>query len=158
LPAGAEFAIIPANSVHFAFDEVMTSSSIPVLNIVELAADDAKDKGCKKVGVLGVGLTMEGRLYEQPLVSRKLESISLKSDEQSSLNSIIYNELVQGAVNDKSVEVILGICEALRSRGCDALILACTELPMALNSSNCPLPFIDTTSLLAEKAVAISLG
>jgi aspartate/glutamate racemase len=36
------------------------------------------------------------------------------------------------------------------------VVLACTELPLALNEENCRIGVLDTTRLLAERALAFS--
>ena len=41
---------------------------------------------------------------------------------------------------------------------CQAVALACTELPLALNEANCGVPVLDTTRLLAEAAVEYAAG
>jgi aspartate racemase len=154
---GAEVAIIPANSVHYAFDNIESNARIPLLSIVEITADECVKQGYKKVAVLGVGQTMTGGLYDEPLKSRGVESLQLPKDQQEALNTIIYNELVQGEIVPQSVTKIINICSGLKGEGCEAVLLACTELPMVINRENAPLSYIDTTFLLAQKAVDYSL-
>ena len=58
----------------------------------------------------------------------------------------------------KSTRKILDVLANMKNMGCDAAILACTELPLAINEQNSPLPIIDSTRLLAEKALEYSLS
>lgn len=156
--AGAEFAVVPANSAHFGFKEIEKAAKIPVLNLVELAADECVKQEFVRVAVLGVGVTMSDGLYEEALKSRGITSVKLPDKERKQINEIIYEELVHGEIVPDSVGCIVRICERLMHRGCDAVVLACTELPMVINRANSPLPFIDTTDLLAERAVELSLA
>ena len=154
--AGAEFIIIPANSVHFAYDQVAKHVSVPVLNLVEVVADECQHQGYKKVAVLGVGLTLSGGLYDQPLAERSIKSIELTDAYRKTLDSIIYNKLVHGIVTLASTKKVLSLCDELQRDGCEALILACTELPLILHSTNTPLPVLDSTEVLARAAVKLA--
>jgi aspartate racemase len=51
------------------------------------------------------------------------------------------------------VEVLAGVIEGLKTQGCDAVVLGCTELPLILNDGNSPLPTLDSTRLLARAAL-----
>lgn len=153
ITSGAEFIIIPANSVHYAYDLVVKQVDVSILNLVEEVVDECVRKGYKKVAVLGVGLTMSDGLYEKPLARRSIESVKLTDNEKALLDKIIYEELVHGLVNADSTARIVAICERLKQSGCEALILACTELPMMLTEENTSLPLLDSTKLLAGAAV-----
>jgi aspartate racemase len=78
-------------------------------------------------------------------------------DEQATLNQIIYEEIIPARVTPTTAPRIVAILTALRERGAEAAILACTELPLVITEENTPLPFIDTTRLLARMALAQSL-
>jgi len=156
--AGAMVAVIPANSAHFAYDEIAQKSKIPVISIVEATVNECVERDYKKVAVLGVGLTMSGKLYDESLRKRGVASIELNEAQQKRLNDIIYSELVNGKVVDSSLKEMLGMLEGLKQKGVDAVLLACTELPMAITTDNAPLPFIDTTYLLAQEVIDASLS
>ncbi len=151
--AGADLIIMPANSAHFAYDQIAKQVDVPVLNLVDIVVDTCKRRGYKKVAVLGVGLTMSDGLYDQPLARASIENMPLTTDEMDLLDRVIYQELVQGVVTADSTTRILAVCERLKRAGCEALVLACTELPLMLTSNNAPLPLIDSTELLAEATV-----
>jgi aspartate racemase len=156
--AGAEFAIVPSNSAHFAYKQIEAAAKIPVLNLVELAAEACEGHEFDRVAVLGVGVTMSDGLYDNALQSRGIRSIKLPDSERKKLNEIIYEELVYGEIVPDSVSVVIKICERLMHRGCKGILMACTELPLIINGANSPLPFIDTNDLLAEKTVEHSLA
>lgn len=155
--AGADFIIVPANSVHFAYGLVAKALEVPVINIVEVVADECKAKSFKKVGVLGVGLTMSDGLYDEALSGRGIQQVKLSKSEEAQLDNIIYNELVSGVIKPASVEKVLTVCRRLASEGCEALVLACTELQMILSADNVPIPILDSTELLAASAVSKTL-
>ena len=69
--AGADFAIISANTPHLVFEEVQAQSSIPLLSIVEAACAEAKARGISRIGLLGTRFTMRARFYPD-VFSRKV--------------------------------------------------------------------------------------
>ena len=155
---GAEFVIIPANSVHFAFSEIKNISPIPVLSIVEIAAEECKGKKYKKVGILGVGMTMSDGLFDSSLKKYGITPVNPSKSEQKIISDVIYNEIVPAKVTNKSIKKIVDVIKSLKEKGCDAVILGCTELPLIIDKKNSPLPLIDTTRLLAKKALDYSLN
>lgn len=155
--SGADFAIIPANSVHFAFNEIEKISSIPILSRVEITAKECEEKGYKKVGVLGVGMTMSDGLFDKSLNKYGIKSVAPNKHEQKIVNDTIYNEIVPAKTTKDTAQKIIQVINSLKKQGCDAVILGCTELPLIINEKNSPLPFIDTTRLLAGKALEFAL-
>ena len=155
---GTEVAIIPANSIHYAIEEILRISPIPVLNLVDLVANECITRGFKKIAILGVGITMSDGLYERSLMNVGVETITPSVEVQSELNDIIYNEIVPGIYTEETTQKIVNILDGLRSSGCDSVILGCTELPILITEANSSLPFIDTTRLLAIKSLDYALS
>jgi len=77
---------------------------------------------------------------------------------QETLHSIITEELLSFIIREESTARLLGVVERLRQRGCNALILACNELPLCLSEANCHMPAIDTTRFLARRALERATG
>jgi len=44
-----------------------------------------------------------------------------------------------------------------QEEGIEAVVLGCTELPLALNDKNCPVECLDTMALHIERLVEVSL-
>ncbi len=157
--AGADFAIIPANSVHFTFDAVKKSSPLPLLSIVETAADVAKKRGYGHVLTLGVGITMARGLFTEALQARGIRSTVPDADEQERMNAIIYDQIVPtGSADASSVAFLRGVVAKYKDEGCNAVLLGCTELPLVLTKETSPLPTVDTTVELALAAVDRALA
>jgi aspartate racemase len=150
---GAELVVMPANATHYAVEYFLPQCPVPFLNIVDVAADACVQGGYARVAVLGIGLTMSDGLYDQPLRSRSIEPMTPTADEQAALNQIIYKEIIPARVISTTTPRIVEMLANLRERGAQAAILACTELPLVITEENTPLPFIDTTRLLARTAL-----
>ena len=155
--AGADFAICPDNTVHRSFEKASNQSPIPLISITETVAKQCQLKGYKKVGVLGTKYTMRGPVYRDVLSKLKIEMIVPDENDQENINSIIFNELVLGKITESSSKIMIEVIQKLKDSGCDAVILGCTEIPLVVNSKNSPLPVIDSTRLLARKALKYSL-
>jgi aspartate racemase len=74
------------------------------------------------------------------------------------VQQIIFDELVRGKVLDDSRQRFAEVVGGLKTKGCDAVVLGCTELPMLLDDTTSPLPTLDSTRLLARAAVDVALG
>lgn len=154
--AGADFAAIPANVVHFVFDDIARRSALPLLNLIEATAEESARRGYRRVAVLGTLWAMRDGLYDDLLRRRGIEPVVPDAAAQAMIQSIIRQELVKGEVREESTARLLGVVEELKADGCQAMVLACTELPLALSAENCGVAVIDTTRLLAQAALAHS--
>jgi len=156
--AGADFAICPDNTVHKAFEKVAVMSPIPLISITETAARECKVWGYQKVGVLGTKYTMQGPIYRDELSKLQIEMVVPDEAGRKTVDSIIFEELVLGNVMKSSTESMTKIIKKMKESDCEAVILGCTEIPLMINSENSPLPVIDSTRLLSQKALEYSLG
>ncbi len=156
--AEADFGICPDNTVHMAFEKVKSQSPIPLISITETVAKECQSKGYKKVGILGTKYTMQGSVYRDALSKREIEMIVPDGDDLEKVNSIIFDELVPGRISKSSSKDIIRVIQKFKKSSCDAVILGCTEIPLVVDSENSPLPVIDSTRLLARRALEHSLG
>jgi aspartate racemase len=155
--AGADFAVCPDNTVHRAFEKAAEQSPMQLLSIIEVVAEECKRRGYRKVGVLGTKYTMQGPMYRDALSKLKIDMVVPSVKDQERVNSIIFNELVPEGATKSAVEKLIMIVQRLKNAGCDAVVLGCTELPLVLNSENSPLLVVDSTRLLALKALEHAL-
>ncbi|KAJ5458576.1 hypothetical protein N7475_009964 [Penicillium sp. IBT 31633x] len=150
--AGAEFAIISANTPHIAFDDIADQSNIPVLSILDVTASHCEKHEYKNIGILGTSWTVDHRLYDNPLQKRGMAVVYLSDSDQAIVMDAIEKELLQGIFLKETVEKLVLIAKGLAMR-CDAIILGCTELPLVLTEENCGIKVVDTTRLLAHAAL-----
>jgi aspartate racemase len=151
--AGAEFLICPDNTIHQAFHLVAPRSPRPWLHIAQEVAQEAKARGFKRVGVLGTHWLVASKVYPQAFAAVGIDAVRPTDDEREAMGRIIMDELVPGRIVPASTERLRGIVARLGERGCDAVVLGCTELPLVLSDANSPLPTLDSTRLLARAAL-----
>jgi aspartate racemase len=153
--AGADFAICPDNSAHVAWDHVQAGTPIPWLHIARVVGEEARRRGFRRVGILGTRFTMGGGapVYRPILEALGIETVVPDAADAETVDRIIFDELVDGVFADASREFYNGVIARLADRGCDAVALACTEIPLLVRPEESPLPTLDSTRLLAKAAL-----
>ena len=150
---GADFAICPDNSAHPHVGLPHAAVADTVVAHRQRGSREAKRRGHRRVGVLGTRFTMEGPVYRDALGEVDIEAVLPEPADIQTVDRIIFTELVNGIVTTPSVEAYTQAVDRLRSRGCDAVALACTEIPMLLSADTSPLPTLDSTLILAQAAL-----
>ena len=151
--AGADFLICPDNTIHQAFDLVAHRSPRPWLHIAEEVANEARRCHYKRMGILGTRYLMEGPVYPGKLAAAGIEFRTPGTKEREKINQIIFDELVNGQFLPRSLAYFTEVIRALGDEGCDAVALACTEIPLLVTADSSPLPTLDSTRLLARAAL-----
>jgi len=155
--AGADFAICPDNTIHQAYDQAVEKSPIPWLHIAEVVAAEAKRKKYKCLGVLGTRWLMEGPVYPAKLAASELPHMIPEPEDRARINEIIFTELVEGRFTYESRDYFAEAIDRLKNRGCDAVVLGCTEIPLLVTPETSLLPTLDSTRLLAKAALKIAI-
>jgi aspartate racemase len=101
---------------------------------------------------------MGGPVYPRALSARGLESIAPDDGDRRRVDDIIFGELVNGVFTAESRAAYVGVIERLRDRGCDAVALVCTEIPLLVSPGDSPLPTLDSTRLLARALYDVATG
>jgi aspartate racemase len=155
--AGADFAICPDNTYHQAFPYLIPHSPIPWIHIAGAVAEQAGQSGFTRLGILGTKYLMESSVYPEQLEGFGIDSKIPDEDDRVRINDIIFNELVNGVFPETSRLYLNEVTDKLKTRGCDAVVLGCTEIPLIVNPDDCPLPTLDSTRLLARAALRKAL-
>ena len=155
---GAEFAICPDNTIHEAFEFVKEKSPIPWLHIAEAVANKAIEDGFKQLAILGTKYLVTGPVYPITLQKFDIASQIPEENDRERIDEIIFKELVNGVFTEKSRRYFNEVIEKLKSRGCDAAVLGCTEIPLLVDPDDCPLPVLDSTRLLSRAALKEALS
>jgi aspartate racemase len=154
--AGADFFVCPDNTAHLALERPGADLALPGLHIAEVVADRAAREGRARVGVLGTRFTMDGPIYPDALGRRDIVAEVPDADERRAVDKIIFDELVHGVFTDASRDRYLEIIARLATRGCDAVALVCTEIPLLVPPESASLPTLDSTRLLARAAFEVA--
>ncbi len=156
--AGADFFVLPDNTAHIALEAPGEPFALPCLHIAEVVADRAERDGRKKIAILGTEWTMMGPVYRGAFGRRELAFEVPDEADRAFIHRVIFDELCLGEFRDESREAYLAVVRKLAARGCDAVALVCTEIPLLITPEVSPLPTLDSTRLLAIAAVEVALG
>jgi len=156
--AGCDFFACADNTAHVALESPGPPLPLPGLHIAELVAQQAKAEGRRRVGLLGTKWTMTGTVYPAAFARAGLELRTPPQADQEFVDDVIFSELCKGVLRPESRSRYIRIIDDLARVGCDAVALACTEIPLLVTPDDSPLPTLDSTRLLARAAVAVALG
>ncbi|KAB2904951.1 MAG: amino acid racemase [Burkholderiaceae bacterium] len=151
--AGADFLVCPDNTIHQAFPQVAAASPLPWLHIAEVVAAEAAARGYRRIGLTGTRWLVASEVYPEKLRARGLECVRPPDAERDEIGRLIMDELVYGIFRPETVAYFQRAIDGLKARGCDAVVLGCTEIPLIIHDGNSALPTLDSTRLLARAAL-----
>ncbi len=152
--AGAQLLICPDNTVHQGLDLVRERSPAPWIHIAEEVSNEARRRGFKRLAILGTRFLMEGRVYQSKLAPAGIDYRVPNTEQRTRINQIIYDELVYARFIPESRAYFQNVIRELGDNGCDAVALACTEIPLLISPADSPLPILDSTRILARAALS----
>jgi aspartate racemase len=153
--AGAEIALIAANTPHIVFDEVAGRAAIPMISLVEATCARAGSLGFRKLALLGTGFTMRGKFYPEVFAAAGMELVTPNNEEKEFIHRAYIGELLKNVFLSETRDRILAIIDRMRvENAIEAVILAGTELPLLLRGAEPGgMPFLDTTLIHVDAAV-----
>lgn len=152
--AGAEFAALSANTPHIVFDQLKQQTPIPLVSIIEAACEEAERRGLSRLGLMGTIFTMKGSFFKKPFEEKGIQVIRPREEEMAYINEKIYTELEFADVREGTREGLVRIIRRMvEEDGIQAIILGCTELPLALDDRICPVPCLDTMKIHVQALV-----
>ena len=125
---GVDILVMPCNTAHYFFDELSASVGIPFINIIDETVGFCKSKGYKKVGILATEGTIGTNAYQMRLEKAGIGYEVPSPEMQKKVSEIIYGDIKQGKRAD--MKSFSEISAELTSKGCESIILGCTELSM----------------------------
>ncbi|MEL6735951.1 MAG: amino acid racemase [Pseudomonadota bacterium] len=162
--AGADVIAIACNTAHHWHGEIARAVDVPVLDIAAIVAGalGPVPRGPNRVGILATRATQAAGLFDRPLVAQGWEPVYLSETDRGRVLEPAIHTVKTGRPRDAAAVVVDAI-DQLRARAGFTLpiVLACTELPLALAhvpEQNQPPHLIDAGALLARAAVAHALG
>lgn len=151
---GADFLVITCNTAHYFYDKIQENVKIPVINMIDETIKYVKNNNYKKIGILATDGTLEAKIYQRYCDTNKLNYEILDEENQKCLMDIIYKDIKSG--NKVSISKFNNLISSLKDKGCDGVILGCTELSVLKNDNNLSSDFyIDSLEILARKTISL---
>ncbi len=141
--AGAELFIIAANTPHIVAEKVASATGMEFIHILDAVYKDIERLGIKRIGLLATSGTVRHRLYQDYLEEKGVEVIVPSGQAQKKLDEII-DRIVDGYMSESMSLIASSIASGLISKGAQALVLGCTELPLVFQRIKTRIPVIDS--------------
>jgi aspartate racemase len=130
--AGCEYIVIPCNSAHFWYSQ-LSKIGVPILHIVDSVATELKELNIdkQKIGILGTQGTIESGLYQYHLNRQGWDCIVPTKQEMAGLVTPAIAMIKANKILESQLLLMKSI-HSLIDRGAKAIVLGCTELPLAI--------------------------
>lgn len=153
LDAGATVLAMPCNTAHHWYDDLVAGSAVPFVHIVDAVAE-LLPAGARELGIVATRATLRARVFEQRLAGR---GIALSAPDDATYDRAVQPAIdaVKRGATEEGGRLLEPVIAAVLARGAAAVVLACTELPIALDAIASPLRArcIDSNDALARACV-----
>src|SRR3989344_3323723 len=146
--AGADFLVMPCNTLHIFIKEIRSSVKIPVLSIVEETTNFLKKKKIKEVGILATPGTVKWKLYENALKNESIKQVLPDDFDQQKIGKII-NNIVMNRHANKDRHEILEIIDKFENKNVKNVIMCCTDLQLLIPQHS-RMNIYDTMKIFAD--------
>jgi aspartate racemase len=166
---GASLVAVTCNTAHHFHDDMQKAIDkfglkLELLHIVDatMAELERQRPGAKRIGLLATTGTLDSRIYQARAEQTGQNKEWVVPDAHTQAANVmdgIYKGVKAGD-NDMGKQLLLAAAEELKSKGVDAILLACTEIPLVLKTGDLKdahgkdLPLIDTLESLAKEALS----
>lgn len=162
---------VPCNTFHApaifdVFRELVTQNDrsggleLAVVNMLDVGLELLATlvPGVRTVGLLLTTGTRQSGVYDGLLAAAGLEALNVDSGDQALLHAAIYDPAwglkATGKPSARAVETVRGMANSLVERGAGAVVLGCTELPLALPEPSIGgIPLVDPVLALAREMI-----
>jgi len=149
--SGADFIVMPCNSLHIFIDKIRSAVKIPVLSIIEETVEFLKKEKMNRVGIVSTTITTQNKLYENAFSKSNIIYFAPNNEQQSKLGKIVYN-IVMGNKNKNDRNQLIQIISDYEDKNIDCVVLACTDLQL-LKPTHSKLKIFDTMKIFADATV-----
>lgn len=149
---GCTCIAIPCNTSHYFYDIIQSFTSVPIIHMPrEAVREAARTRGARRIGIMGTDGTVRSGVYAHECEALGIECMVPSPERQADVMSIIYENVKAGHPADMGKFSL--VVDELERRGCDAIILACTELSVARRRQGAPDVCLDAMDVLVREAI-----
>ncbi len=150
---GAGNIAIPCNTSHYFIDRIQAMTDIPVINMIDETAKAIAEGEIrvKKVGILATDGAVKTGLYQKACTKYGLESDIPDPEYQKKVMSLIYDDIKAGKLGDE--DKFHAAVSNLQEKGCNVIILACTELSVYKKHHKVPVHCVDALDILVKESI-----
>jgi aspartate racemase len=145
--AGCDFMFMACNAMHMVYEKVCKRVNLPMLSIIEAVLEESRKRGLNRVGIMGTTFVMQSGLYRKAFEAAGIECVEPDKTEQGWIMEAILGDLQSPTIPEETITRLLKNVENLGSSGAEAVVLGCTDLPVAVTEENSPVTLLDTTRI-----------
>lgn len=152
--AGCDHIVIPCNTAHFWFDR-LNQLGVPITHIVGSVAEELRALKIYSgtIGVIGTKATMSLGLYQNYLGKLGWSCVTPSTNEMNNLVQPAI-DLVKAGNIDAAHDMLLKAIDQLIPWGVDAVVLGCTEIPLAIRETHHRnIPLVNSIDSLVQAAI-----
>ncbi len=149
--AGVDLIVIPCNTAHYFYDGLTAACHTPILNIIRETVAHLSRMGVHKMGLLATDGTVRSNAYAHVCTEYGMECVTPTDAEQGVIMSVIYDQIKQN--KEPELKAFLRVCSSLEARGCERLVLGCTELSLLKKELPANGIFTDSLEVLAHSTI-----
>lgn len=153
---GADFLIMPCNTAHLFYNDIVDNINIPLLNMIEETAKYIIEyhKDIKNIGLLATEGTYNTKVYDIVFNKYGINIISPSVQNRANVMDLIYN--IKKGIHQENLEGFYEAIKEVKSKNVDLFIIGCTELSVALQLYKLKGNYIDAMDILAKRAIKFS--
>jgi aspartate racemase len=152
--AGCDHIVIPCNTAHFWFDR-LDQLGVPITHIVGSVATELKSLKIHSgtIGIIGTKATMSLGLYQNYLGKLGWRCVTPGTREMDNLVQPAIDLIKAGNI-DAAHDMLLKVIDQLIPWGVDAVVLGCTEIPLAIRETHHRnIPLVNSIDSLVQAAI-----
>lgn len=138
---------IACNTAHVLLPELQAVSKVPFVSMIDEVAKKVEIDGKKNVGLMGTPSTIRYGLYQTALGKYGVSTLVPSKRQLTTLETIIRHVLA-GKILKSDTKKLKEIGDGLITKGAEAIVLGCTELPLVFPGSY-SVPVYNSVEILA---------
>lgn len=152
---GADLIVMPCNTAHAFQPDIEAVLDVPFVSIIDETV--AACAAFEAVGLLATRGCLASGIYDTALAAAGVRAV-MPDDAETKAFMELTARIKAGDSGPDVGASMLQLANALVSRGAQAVIAGCTEIPLVLGQSMLDVPLVSSTDILAEATVAYALG
>jgi aspartate racemase len=147
---GADVLAMPCNAAHGWADDVRAATGATFVDLITAAVAEALKTNPRRIGLLAIGATLDAGLYQRALAPHGISVI----EPDRSIFQPLVNAIKAGDTGPETCTAMAAEAARLVAQGADAIIAACTEVPLVLTLADVTVPYTDATAALVTATLA----
>jgi len=157
--SGAGFLVMPCNTAYVFEDDILAATSVPLISIIteSIAAVRERASAASSIGILATDGCLKSCIYQAGIEAAGMTAVLPTAGELE--QTMVLIEAIKAGRHGKAAAAgMKSLASGLVSRGADAIIAGCTEIPLVLHDGDVHVPLVSSTDALALKTVKLATG